>query len=61
MDGNADGQGGGGAAGGGQQGRPTGMDAVRDHITANKVTFALFCTRVAQVLFAIGFILPLFG
>ena len=42
-----------------QQGRRTGMDTVREHIGANKVTFALFCTRMAQVLFAISYILPL--
>ena len=42
-----------------QQGRGAGMEAVREHISANKVTFALFCTRMAQVLFAISYILPL--
>ncbi|XP_043191912.1 transmembrane protein 33-like [Amphibalanus amphitrite] len=62
MDGGADGgQAGGGAAAGGQQTRTTGVDVVREHISANKVTFALFCTRVAQILFAIGFVIPLFG
>ncbi|XP_037086254.1 Krueppel homolog 2-like [Pollicipes pollicipes] len=42
-------------------GRPAGIEGVREHIVQNKVSFALFCTRLAQVLFAIGYLLPIFG
>jgi len=37
------------------------LEVLREHITQNKVTFALFCTRIAQILFGIGYLIPIFG
>lgn len=41
--------------------RVPGISAVVTHISDNKVTFTLFCTRVAQLMFAAAYVFPFIG
>lgn len=41
--------------------QPRGVAAVKDHMLENKIETALWISRVLSILFAIGYVLPLFG
>lgn len=43
------------------QERPRGFEALKQHIIDNKVDVALWASRVLTILFAFGYVLPLFG
>lgn len=43
------------------QERPRGIQALKQHINDNKVDVALWASRVLTIIFAIGYVLPLFG
>lgn len=44
-----------------QQQQPRGVEALKAHVIANKVDSALWASRVLTVIFAIGYVLPIFG
>merc|ERR1712071_59669 len=39
----------------------TGTNAVSEHISQNKVNFALWCTRLATIVFTFNYLFPFFG
>lgn len=41
--------------------QPRGVEAVKNHMLENKIETALWVSRVLSIIFAIGYILPLFG
>lgn len=41
--------------------QPRGVQAVKNHMLANKIDTALWVSRVLSIVFAIGYILPIFG
>lgn len=43
------------------QERPRGIDALKQHINENKVDVALWASRILTIIFAIGYVLPIFG
>ncbi|XP_031624326.1 Krueppel homolog 2 [Contarinia nasturtii] len=43
------------------QERPRGFEALKQHIIDNKVDVALWASRVLTILFAFGYVLPIFG
>jgi len=43
------------------QERPRGLEALKQHIIANKVDVALWASRVLTIIFAFGYVLPIFG
>lgn len=43
------------------QERPRGMEALKQHVIENKVDVALWASRVLTIIFAIGYVLPIFG
>lgn len=43
------------------QERPRGIEALKQHIIENKVDVALWASRVLTIIFAIGYVLPIFG
>lgn len=43
------------------QERPRGMEALKQHVIDNKVDVALWASRVLTIIFAIGYVLPIFG
>jgi len=40
---------------------PTGTNAVSAHISQNKINFALWCTRLATIIFTLNYLVPVFG
>lgn len=45
-----------------QQGQPArGLEALKSHVLANKVDSALWASRVLTILFAVGYVIPIFG
>lgn len=44
-----------------QQQRPKGIQALQAHIVTNKVDSALWASRMLTIIFAIGYVLPIFG
>lgn len=44
-----------------QPNRPRGIEALQAHITSNKVDSALWASRMLTIIFAVGYILPIFG
>lgn len=44
-----------------EENRPRGVEALKQHVIANKVDVALWASRVITVAFTIGYILPIFG
>nr|CAG4650448.1 EOG090X0CJA [Sida crystallina] len=40
---------------------PSGMNALTAHINQNKVDFALWCTRLATILFTLNYFIPILG
>lgn len=38
-----------------------GFEALKAHVTANKIDSALWASRVLTILFAVGYVLPIFG
>lgn len=44
-----------------EQARPRGIEALKLHIGENKVDVALWASRVLTILFAFGYVLPIFG
>lgn len=38
-----------------------GFDALKTHVIANKVDSALWASRVLTILFAVGYVIPIFG
>lgn len=45
---------------GGTQQQPKGWDALRKHVLQYKIDVALWATRIATLLFTIGYFIPLF-
>lgn len=43
------------------QERPRGLGALKQHISENKADVALWASRVLTIIFAIGYVLPIFG
>lgn len=43
------------------QPRPRGLEALKSHVIENKVDVALWASRVLTIVFAIGYVLPIFG
>lgn len=43
------------------QERPRGFEALKQHVIDNKVDVALWASRVLTIIFAFGFMLPIFG
>lgn len=43
------------------QDRPRGFEALKQHVIDNKVDVALWASRVLTIIFAIGYVLPIFG
>lgn len=41
--------------------RPRGFEALKLHVIEHKVDVALWASRVLTLLFAIGYVLPIFG
>jgi transmembrane protein 33 len=41
--------------------QPRGVEAVKNHMLENKIETALWCSRVLSIVFAIGYVLPIFG
>jgi transmembrane protein 33 len=41
--------------------QPRGVEAVKNHMLENKVETALWVSRVLSIVFAIGYLLPIFG
>lgn len=41
--------------------QPRGIEAVKNHMMENKIETALWISRVLSILFAIGYLIPLFG
>lgn len=41
--------------------QPRGVEAVKNHMLENKIETALWISRVLSIVFAIGYVLPLFG
>jgi len=39
----------------------TGTNAVSAHISQNKINFALWCTRLATIIFTLNYLVPIFG
>lgn len=44
-----------------EQTRPRGLEALKTHVIENKVDVALWASRVLTLVFAIGYVLPIFG
>lgn len=44
-----------------EQNQPRGWEALKAHISQNKVDVALWASRVITIAFTIGYILPIFG
>lgn len=44
-----------------QQQRPKGIEALQAHIVANKIDSALWASRMLTIIFALGYVLPIFG
>lgn len=44
-----------------EQARPRGIEALKLHVIENKVDVALWASRVITLLFAFGYVIPLFG
>lgn len=45
-----------------QQEQPArGFEALKAHVIANKIDSALWASRVLTILFAIGYVIPIFG
>lgn len=43
------------------QERPRGFEALKQHVIDNKTDVALWASRVLTIIFAIGYMLPIFG
>lgn len=43
------------------QERPRGFEALKQHVIDNKVDVALWASRVLTIIFAFGYVLPIFG
>lgn len=43
------------------QERPRGFEALKQHVIDNKADVVLWASRVLTIIFAIGYILPIFG
>lgn len=43
------------------QERTRGFEALKQHVIENKVDVALWASRVLTIIFAFGYILPIFG
>lgn len=43
------------------QDRPRGVEALKQHVSENKADVALWASRVLTIIFAIGYVLPIFG
>jgi transmembrane protein 33 len=41
--------------------QPRGVEAVKNHFIENKIETALWVSRILTVVFAIGYMLPIFG
>lgn len=41
--------------------QPRGIDALKVHVSRNKLDCGLWISRVITIVFAIGYVLPLFG
>lgn len=41
--------------------QPRGIEAVKNHMLENKIETALWISRVLSIVFAVGYILPIFG
>lgn len=41
--------------------RPRGLQALKQHISENKADVALWASRVLTIIFALGYVLPIFG
>lgn len=41
--------------------QPRGIEAVKNHMLENKIETALWLSRVLSIVFAIGYLLPIFG
>jgi len=39
----------------------TGTNAISAHISRNKINFALWCTRLATIIFTLNYLVPIFG
>jgi len=50
-----------GAEGEGPQSIPKGLGAFKHHVLAHKIDVALWATRIATIVFAVGYIIPVFG
>lgn len=45
-----------------QQGQSQrGFEALKAHVIANKIDSALWASRVLTILFAVGYVIPIFG
>uniref|UniRef100_T1E296 Putative plasma membrane protein n=1 Tax=Psorophora albipes TaxID=869069 RepID=T1E296_9DIPT len=44
-----------------QQQQPRGVDALKQHVILNKIDTALWASRVLTIIFAIGYVIPIFG
>lgn len=43
------------------QERPRGTQALKQHIIENKVDVTLWASRILTIIFALGYVLPIFG
>lgn len=43
------------------QERPRGFEALKQHVIDNKTDVALWASRVLTIIFAFGYVLPIFG
>ena len=41
--------------------QPRGIEAVKVHMLENKIETALWVSRVLSIVFAVGYLLPIFG
>lgn len=41
--------------------QPRGIEAVKNHMLENKIETALWCSRVLSIVFAIFYLIPIFG
>lgn len=46
---------------GNNENQPRGIEAVKNHMLENKIETALWVSRCLSIIFAVGYLIPIFG